>query len=159
MKKHRYLRLSLVSLMAVALCLLFSPIAASAQGSVSKTQKAGEYTITLRVLPPESFTGMNAQMVRDGGDEPVLKNGPSHPNHHLVAFIKQDGKALEAGRVMIEYRSQAGAEWTKVPVVRMHIKGKGLKSTHFGNNINMKGGKYEVRVTVNGSTALFHIQI
>lgn len=159
MKSLRNLCLQIASALAVALCLIFLPLAASAQGSVSKTQKAGDYTITLRVLPAESFTGMDAQMVRDGGDEPVLEGGPAYPNHHLVAFIKKDGKPVEHARVMIEYRSIAGAEWTKVPVVQMYVKGKGRKTTHFGNNVTLQGGKYEVRVTVNGSTALFHIQV
>ncbi|ACO32769.1 MULTISPECIES: hypothetical protein [Acidobacterium] len=159
MKFHRNIRLPIASACAVLLCLLVLPLAASAQASVVKTQKAGDYTVTLRILPAESFTGMNAQMVRDGGDEPVMEGGPAYPNHHMVAFIKKDGKPVEHARVTIEYRSNPGAEWTKVPVARMHAKGKGRKSTHFGNNVTLQGGKYEVRVTVNGSTALFNVQV
>jgi hypothetical protein len=159
MKSHRNTRLPMASAWAVLLCLLFLPLAASAQGSVSQTQKAGNYTVTLRVLPAESFTGMNAAMVRDGGAEPVMEGGPAYPNHHMVAFIKKDGKPVEHARVTIAYRSTPGSEWTKIPVARMYAKGKGHKSTHFGNNVTLKGGKYEVRVTVNGSTALFRIQV
>jgi hypothetical protein len=159
MKLHRNLRLPSASAWAVLLCLLVLPLTALAQSSVVQTQKAGPYTITLRVLPAESFTGMNAEMIRDGGAQPVLKGGPAYPNHHMVAFIKKDGKPVEHARVTIEYRSTPGAEWTKVPVARMYAKGKGRKSTHFGNNVTLQGGKYEVRVTVDGSTANFHIQV
>jgi hypothetical protein len=159
MKFHRSIRLPIASACAVLLCLFVLPLAASAQASVVKTQKAGGYTITLRVLPAESFTGMNAAMVHDGGAQPVMEGGPAYPNHHMVAFIKKNGKPVEHARVTIEYRSNPGAEWINVPVARMYAKGKGRKSTHFGNNVTLKGGSYEVRVTVNGSAALFHIQV
>jgi uncharacterized protein involved in high-affinity Fe2+ transport len=42
--------------------------------------------------------------------------------------------------------------WIDLPVVRMHVKGMGLDSTHYGNNVNLAPGKYKVRVTVNGET-------
>jgi hypothetical protein len=50
--------------------------------------------------------------------------------------------------------------WTKLPVVRMHMTGKGLKSTHYGNNLKLDAGGYEVRVTVDGSgPAIFRISL
>jgi hypothetical protein len=42
----------------------------------------------------------------------------------------------------------------------MHVNGKGLQTTHFGNNVKLSRGKYEVRVSVNGSKpAVFRFAI
>ena len=158
MKRLSTTRLPIFQL-ALALTFLLIPLAASAQASVVKTQKAGPYTITLRVLPAESFSGMNDQMVRDGGAQPVMTGAPAYPNHHMVVFIKKDGKPVESARVSIKYRTTPGSTWTSLPVTRMYVKGKGRKTTHFGNNVTLQSGSYEVRVTVNGSKALFHIQV
>lgn len=131
---------------------LLAPIAVHAQ-VVSKTAKAGSYTVNLKVLPAESFTGAKAAMTRDGGAEPNLLNGPEHPNHHLVAFIQQGGKPVENATVSIRYRelpAKMGA-WNTLPVVRMHVTGKSLQTTHFGNNVMLSPGRYEASVTVNGS--------
>jgi hypothetical protein len=32
----------------------------------------------------------------------------------------------------------------------MHMTGKGLQTTHYGNNVNLKAATYEADVTVNG---------
>jgi len=138
---------------------LLAPHVARAQ-NVSKTAMAGAYTVTLKVLPAEAFEGKNAEMVRDGGSEPNLLNGSEPPNHHLVAFVKKDGKPVEKGIVNIDYRPAGGGTWLPLPVVRMHVKGKGLDTTHFGNNLSMVPGNYDARVTVNGSPpAIFHFAV
>jgi hypothetical protein len=33
----------------------------------------------------------------------------------------------------------------------MHVAGKGLGTTHYGNNVDLPAGTYEVRVTGDGS--------
>lgn len=153
-------KLALVAL-ACALCILLMPVATQAQ-KISKTAKTGAYSITLRVLPAESFKGPHADMARDGGAEPNDINGPKHPNHHLVAFVKEKGKPVEEAKVSISYRevSPREGEWMLLPVVRMHVAGKGLETTHYGNNVKLAPGKYEVRVMVNGSEpAIFHFSL
>jgi len=129
------------------------PASAAQSQAISETATAGVYSITLKVLPAESFSAPKAAMVRDGGAEPNLLNGPAHPNHHLVAFVTKGGKPVEDARVQISYRRLApgtGA-WTELPVVRMHAAGQGLETTHYGNNVRLSPGSYEVRVTVDGS--------
>lgn len=142
-----------VSLAALtfALSILLAPVAAQAQ-KISKTAKTGGYSITLKVLPAESFAGLHAEMARDGGAEPNDINSPEHPNHHLVAFVKQNGKPLETAKVSISYRevSPKEGDWMSLPVVRMHVAGKGPETTHYGNNVKLSPGTYLARVTVNG---------
>jgi len=79
---------SLAASLIFALGALLTPGAALAV-NVSKTATAGAYSVTLKVLPAESFRGPKADMVRDGGAEPNLLNGAAHPNHHLVAFERK----------------------------------------------------------------------
>ena len=89
-------------------------------------------------------------------------------HHHLVAFVKQDGKPVEDATVTISYREVASGkgnmgksgDWTQLEVVRMHAAGKGLASTHYGNNVHLASGTYDVRVSVNGSApASFEVSL
>jgi hypothetical protein len=140
---------------------LLLPRAAQAQNA-STTAMAGAYSVTLRVLPAEAFNGPHAAMVRDGGAQPEQVNGPMHPNHHMVAFIKEHGAPVENARVEISYRrlSPMKGAWKHLPVVRMHMNGKGLGTTHYGNNLALGPGKYEARVTVNGkASVLLHFTV
>jgi hypothetical protein len=136
----------------VLLGTLLAPRAAQAQ-KISKTAEAGAYSVTLKVLPAESFSGPGAEMVWDSGAKPSLLNGPVHPNRHMVAFVKKDGSPVEDAAVAISYRrvSPKMGGWTRLPVARMHVAGQGLESTHYGNNVRLGPGSYEVRVTVDGS--------
>lgn len=127
--------------------------------AISKTQEEGKYTITLKVLPPESFTGPNAEMVWDGGAKPVELSSKPSPNHHLVTFIIKGAEPVEKADVAIQYRKKEG-HWISLPVARMHVSGKGLETTHFGNNVYLAPGDYEVQVSVDKSRpALFHIKL
>ncbi len=150
-----------LALLTCALGVLLMPLSAQAQ-MISKTAKTDGYSITLKVLPAESFGGPHAEMARDGGAEPNEINGPEHPNHHLVAFVKEKGKPVEMAKVSISYRrlSPKEGEWMFLPVARMHVAGKGLQTTHYGNNVKLAPGKYEARIVVNGSKpAVIHFSL
>ena len=152
MRQPMFVRLSAAVAFTFALGILCAPSSAQAQ-EISKTAMAGKYSVTLKVLPAESFSGPGAEMVRDGGAQPDELNGPAQPNHHLVAFIKESDKPVEKATVAITYRESSSktAKWMTLPVARMHVAGKGPDTTHFGNNVKLDPGNYEVRVTVNGS--------
>ena len=167
MKSQSFIPSSVAAVLTLALGTLLVPGTAHAQ-NISKTAQAGSYTVTLEVLPPEAFTGADAPMVKDSGAAPNTVNGPEHPNHHLVAFVKQDGKPVEDATVTISYREVASGkgnmgksgDWTQLEVVRMHAAGKGLASTHYGNNVHLASGTYDVRVSVNGSApASFEVSL
>lgn len=146
------MRKMLSPILSLALGLALVPAAAHAQ-TVVKTAMAGSYSVTLRVLPAESFAGPHAAMARDAGAQPDLLSAAVHPNHHLVAFVKKAGKPVEDAKVSIGYRetSPKKGSWIALPVVRMHVKGKSLATTHYGNNVKLAPGHYDVRVSVNGS--------
>lgn len=146
----------------LTLAIVSMPGAVRAQ-AISRTAHAGPYTVTLKVLPAESFRGPKAEMARDSGAEPNYLNGPEHPNHHMVVFVTKAGKPVEEARVSIGYRvdsAKAIGAWTTLPVVRMHVVGKGRATTHFGNNVHLAPGNYEVDVTVDGKgPAIFHFKL
>lgn len=150
---------SLFVIIAFAFCALLLPAASRAQ-NISEVARSGPYTINLKVLPAESFHGMHAEMMHDGGAPAVAVDGPKNPNHHVVVFVKKDGKPVEDAKVTIAYRQSARKQWKELSVARMHVAGKGPDTTHYGNNINLEPGKYEVRVTVNGQRfATFRISL
>jgi hypothetical protein len=149
--------------LSLALLLLGATIAtAKSTRRVSETEMTGPYTITLKVLPAESFSGQHAAMTWDGGAKAVLLNSPLEPNHHLVVFVKRDGKPLEDASVVIRYREikPKESDWATLPVARMHVTGKSLATTHYGNNAELTHGTYTADVAVDGSqAAVFHFRL
>lgn len=167
MRFHASVSSSLMAALTLAAGALLTPAVGNAQ-NISMTATAGAYTVTLKVLPAETFTGAKAEMAKDAGAAPDAVNGPGKPNHHLVAFVTRDGKPVEDATVTISYRkapsNTASADgtggWTALGVVRMHVAGKGLETTHYGNNVRLATGTYDVRVSVNGSApATFKVSV
>jgi len=130
--------------------------------SLSRTAQIGPYTVTLKLLPAESFAGGHSDMEWDGGAKPHMLNQAPHPNHHMVVFVKKQGKAVEKASVGISYRlmGTASQKWTTLPVARMYVRGEGRGTTHYGNNVLLAPGNYVVRVTIDGANPhLFHIRV
>lgn len=157
----------LTSAITIAVVAFLTPAAGHAQ-NISKTATAGAYTVNLKVLPAETFMGAKAEMAKDAGAAPDVVNAPDKPNHHLVAFVTQDGKPVEDASVTISYRQEpsttgstsTAGSWKTLAVVRMHVAGKGLETTHYGNNVHLASGTYDVRVSVNGSApATFKVSV
>lgn len=141
-----------------------SAAVASAAGikPINRRTMAGPYRVTLKVLPAESFAGKHAEMTWDGGAAAVHLTSTVHPNRHLVAFIEEHGKPVQNAAVAIRYRRMAVRQstWRELPVARMHVRGKSLATTHFGNNVRLQPGSYEAEVTVDGHHApIVHFMI
>ena len=150
-----------IFMMIITMGFLLAVNSAKAQ-NFSKTEKAGNVTVTLKVLPAEHFKGPKAEMKWDAGASPDYIEGSSKPNHHLVAFVKKEGKPVEDASVTIRYRqlSPKKGDWMTLPVARMHVSGKSLKTTHYGNNVWLAKGKYEASVTVDKNPpATFHFTL
>lgn len=150
-----------ITILITTVGFLFAVNSAKAQ-NFSKTKKAGNVTVTLKVLPAEQFKGPNAAMKWDAGASPDYIEGSSKPNHHLVAFVKKNGKPVEKASVTIHYRelSPKKSGWMTLPVARMHVSGKSLATTHYGNNVWLAMGKYEASVKVNDNPpATFHFTL
>lgn len=138
------------------------PVHQAKTKTVNEVKMDDGYKVDLKVLPAESFKGAKEQMTRDGGAKAVLENGPDHPNHHMVVFVKKNGKPVENARVSIRYRelSPKKGSWTTLPDAKMYATVDGVKSTHYGNNVRLAPGKYEARVIVNGSAPeTFHFSL
>ena len=134
--------------------------------AAATSQMAGSYRVVLGFLPAEPFyTAEQVQqehvtdgMMIVGGATPVPPNAASRPNHHLVFHIfDAAGNAVRGAHVTIAYAPTAGdatgTNVTQVPVVEMQAVGKGPESTHYGNNVTLAPGTYNVMVTVNDSSS------
>lgn len=154
-----------ILLFSAALAFAFGTFLASCAAqakSLSHTTQVGPYTVTLKLLPAESFSGGHSSMEWDGGAKPHMLNQAPHPNHHMVVFVKKQGKAVEKASVSISYHRMGSQsdQWTTLPVARMYVRGEGRGTTHYGNNVLLPPGNYVVRVTINDSTpGLFHIRV
>jgi hypothetical protein len=148
----------LPTIAALAAATLVFSTASRAQ-NINQVAQSGPYTFNLKVLPPESFHGPNAAMAHDSGAMAMAENGPEHPNYHLVVFIKKNGKPVENAHVTIAYRQSQWTHWKELPVARMHVAGKGPETTHYGNNVNLAPGKYDVRVKADANSATFRITL
>lgn len=139
--------------------LLFAAAVAFAAGSflascaaqakpVSQSADVGSYRLTLKILPAEAFAGPHTEMVWDGGAKPYLLTASPRPNHHLVVFVKHNGKPVEDAVIHIRYRmlGKTSSPWQTLPVVRMYVKGKGKTTMHYGNNVQLAPGRYAVAV-------------
>lgn len=153
--KNRYF---LLLLPALAFALLLAGTGAATAGS-KHTKTVHGYTMTLALLPAEQFVSKadahNKQdagkMVNGPGASPVRPNASAQPNHHLVVFLKKNGKPIEHANVSITYTRMGikNAKTKVLPVTQMWVAGKGMKSAHFGNNVHLAPGRYRVHVTVN----------
>jgi hypothetical protein len=151
-----------------------SGIPASAYAAdVMQTKTIGTFRVELHVLPAEPFFSkedvaakhVKEGMEVEGGATPVMLDAASHPNHHLVVhvFRKNARQAITDATVTMSYTpldrkgTPAGAQ-VEVPVVVMQAIGKGPASTHYGNNVTMPAGRYQVTVFVNGEKAVFGVR-
>ena len=116
------------------IALLAVPLINLKAQNITQTEQTGPVLVTIKVLPAESFKGPNAEMAWDGGARPVLLSHSLRPDHHMVVFLKEEKRPVEMAKVTILYRENTPdkGRWTLLPVARMHIEGKSLKTTHFG---------------------------
>ena len=163
-----YVRMYLTGIFAIAMLLGVQPPLTLAraipvpQGSTAQTQSIGQITIRLMLFPAEPFiaatasaaSGASDAMIAVSGAAPVRLDSDPRPNHHLIARIldRSTGSALTNAKVRISYRRLGSADTQRhsLPIAVMQIAGKGPASTHYGNNVRLAPGRYDVRVTVDG---------
>lgn len=157
---------------ATAFCV--AAVAAAPATDIIRTKTIGPYRVELHVLPAEPFfskadvaaKNVKAGMEIEGGAAPVAPDADSHPNHHLVVhvFDKKSGKVMTEATVTMSFvsldaKGKPGGTPVEVPVVVMQAIGKGAPSTHYGNNVTMAPGRYDVTVTVNKQKAIFDVTV
>ncbi len=158
------LSLTVSALIAVA-------VSASA-ADVMRTKTVGTYRVELHLLPAEPFFSKEDVATKhpkegmeiEGGATPVMLDAASHPNHHLVVHIfdTKTGQAITDATVTMSFvsldpKAKPSGAPTEVSVVVMQAIGKGPASTHYGNNVAMPAGRYNVSVTVNGQKVVFAV--
>lgn len=148
-------------------------VGAAAYGAdAMHTKTVGTYRVELYVLPAEPFfskadvaaKNVKEGMEIEGGAAPVAPDADSHPNHHLVVhvFDKKTSQAVTdatvtMGFVSLDAKDKPTGAPNEVPIVVMQAVGKGPASTHYGNNVTMPPGRYNVTVTVDGTSAVFAV--
>jgi hypothetical protein len=147
-------------------------VVAANAADVMQTKTVGAYRVELHVLPAEPFFSkqevadkhVTEGMEIEGGAAPVAPDAASHPNHHLIVhvFDKRTGKAVTDATVTLSFvaldgKGNPAGTPNDVAVVVMQAIGKGPASTHYGNNVTMPAGPYNVTVTVNGQKAVFAV--
>lgn len=162
MNNHSLRTIALTASTLFAFGFTAAAMAGGPGGKSGMSRTVGGYTLDLKLLPAEPFVeksaatkpGNHGAMVHGGGAKPIRKGGARHPNHHLVVFIKKNGKPVEHAAVRMSYRKHGTAgKMIPLPVTRMWVAGAGPKTTHYGNNLWLSPGTYDVRVTVDGKAS------
>jgi len=147
----------------VLVCLLIGAPAGAAE--LMKKITKDDLKIELHVLGAEPFytkeevatTKTKSGMLIMGGAKPLGLEDTPRPNHHLVihVFDAKSSKAITDADVSLSFQAlnakgEPSGEMVEVPIVIMQAIGKGPQSTHYGNNVAMADGTYQVFITVNG---------
>jgi hypothetical protein len=130
--------------------------------------------IELHILPAEPFftaEEISIKKVKEGmlkidGAEPIPIDSNMRPNHHLVVHIydARTGKAISNAEVnmsfqQLDLKGKPVGQSVKVPIVKMQAIGKGIESTHYGNNIVMPDGSYIIEVVANKKNVSFKVKV
>jgi hypothetical protein len=165
-------KLSIIFQTAFALFIAFT--VSLEAGNVIKTATVGPMRIELNILLAEPFftaDEVRTKKVHEGmliisGAEPLSLEASTHPNRHLVVHIfdVKTGKAMTTAKVRINFqrldaKGKPIGDSVNVPIVVMQAIGKGLESTHYGNNVLMPAGSYSITVVANGKKVGFKVML
>jgi hypothetical protein len=160
-------------LFTALLLALGGPGSAQAEGAMQRRTVAA-YRVELHILPVEPFFSkeevadkhVKEGMQIEGGAAPVAIDADPRPNHHLVVHIfrRRTGAVVTDAKVTMSFvaidaNGKAAGAPTDVPVVVMQASGAGPASTHYGNNVTMPLGRYNVTVNVNDKRLVFPVTV
>ncbi len=150
--------------------ILIAPLAALAlagnawaAGPVKISKMDGPYKLVLQLLPAEPFLSKSEIKAGKHGMDRIrgAAANPLHastaPNHHLIVHVlnASTGKAVTNADVRISYNKVSSSGKPKnLPVVEMQANGKGVASTHYGNNVHLSSGRYLIWVRVDHGTVI-----
>ncbi len=146
----------------------------NARGAMTWTTTTASYRVQLHIgMPEKMYTPAEVKKLHPKGGE-VMMGGMMGMNsgmtmrgrsmHHLEAQIcsKQTGAVIANAEPTITLvdGSMGSMMTKKLPVAMMQGIGHGMEDFHYGNNVTMPDGhKLTVRVTLNGETAVFRVQM
>jgi hypothetical protein len=160
-------------LFAAVLTACGGAVAAHSEGMMQRRTVAA-YRVELHVLPAEPFFSkqdvtdkhIKEGMEIEGGAAPLAPEAGSHPNHHLVVhvFRRRSGAVVTDAKVTMSFvaidaQGKTTGAPTDVPIVVMRAIGGGPASTHYGNNVTVSPGRYNVVVTINDNQLVFLVTV
>jgi hypothetical protein len=145
--------------------------AMNAGGTVTKTVAAGPYKLTLNIGPLEPMYTMTQVRKTHPKSGEIMVSGVmamsgmgmngSMPNHHLELHVYdgKSGKTITRAMVAITVRDAMGKLLQRVPIATMYGLKEGMPDFHFGNNVALKNGTYQVVTRVNKTTTVFTVTV
>ena len=149
-------------------------VGCNARGAMTWTSMTASYRVQLHIgMPEKMYTPAQVKKLHPKSGEVMLggmmgmDSGMSMGGssmHHLEAQIcsKKTGAVIANAKPTITLvdDSAGGMMTKKLPVAMMQGIGDGLEDFHYGNNVTMPSGrKLTVKVTLNGQTAVFRVQM
>ncbi|HVC79240.1 MAG TPA: hypothetical protein VNL35_01910 [Chloroflexota bacterium] len=143
----------------------------AASGILTKTMIRGPYKLTLDIGPLEHMYTMAQMKKTHPKTGEVMVSGTMtmsgmgmngmKPNHHLELHVYNGttGKTITKAMVMITVRDAMGKLLERVPIATMYGIKNGMADFHFGNNVALKAGNYQVVTQVNKVTATFKVTV
>ena len=139
--------------------------------TVTETMMAGPYRLTLKIGPLEQMYTMTQVKKTHPISGEIMVSGAmtmsgmgmngAMPNHHLELHVYdgKSGKTMTKAMVTLTVRDAMGKLQEKVPIATMYGIKEGMSDFHFGNNVALKAGKYQVVAQVNKTTAAFKVTV
>lgn len=139
--------------------------------AVTETAMAGPYRLTLYVGPLEPMYTMTQVKEKHPKTGEVMVSGTMvmsgmgmagpAPNHHLEVHVYdgRSGKTITRATVSITIRDAMGKEIEVLPIATMYGINEGMSDFHYGNNVALKPGKYQVETQVNKTTTIFKVTL
>ena len=140
--------------------------------TVHQTIMAGPYKVVLMIGPLEQMCTQARVKQRRARCSEVMVHGTMvmggmggmqgpMPNHHLEVHVydARSGKTITTAMVAITIRTATGKLVQKLPIATMYGIQVGMSDFHYGNNVALTNGSYEVVTQVQATTALFKVTI
>lgn len=115
-------------------------------------------TEEVATMHPRTGEVMTGGMMAMGGE---MGTSMAMDMRHLEVHVlsRATGAVVTTARCQITILDRRAGKRTEVPVATMHGVAEGPKDWHYGNNVSMPPGAYDVTVVVNGERATFHVTI
>ena len=145
----------------------------NARGATTWTRTTTSYRLQLHVgMPEQMYTPAQVKKMHPKSGEVMMggamgmssgmsMSGGSMRHLEVQICSKKTGAVIANAKPTITLVDESkGGMMTKVPVAMMQGIGHGMEDFHYGNNVTMPGGrKFTVKVTLNGETAVFRVQM
>jgi len=153
---------------AVVLALLLPGVAfAAGAGMMTQQAQTEHYRLVLGVGPAEPMyskaeaakTHPPSGMIVTGGQMPKAMSGTAMDARHVVVHVYSlpTRKVVTTATCTITVVNRGTGTRMAVPIATMYSAAQGPSSWHYGNNITMPPGAYDIIATANVERATCHV--